>query len=255
MIGKHPEISIITISLNSEKYLAQTIQSVIQQTYRNIEYIIIDGGSSDTTPGIIKQYENNIAYWNSEPDDGIADAMNKGLVKAKGEYILFLHSDDYLLNERTLEKASQFLDQNHEIFLFNLYYSDNGKEILAKPRGFNWWANFKTPVLHQSCICTRRLFDKIGNFKTDFKVAMDYDFFLRVYRAGAESKQIDLPLSVMRKTGISSRLDWASLKERLHEERQIHKQYCPNILMKILYQIYWTFYIPYRYLLNRADFL
>lgn len=243
-------ISIITISLNSEKYLEQTIQSVINQTYKNKEYIIIDGGSTDSTLDIVKKYESEIDYWIAKPDNGIADAMNIGLKAAKGDFILFLHSDDYLLDKNSIEKATQFFENNHDIFLFNLYYSDNDNKTLANPRGLGWWINFKTGILHQSCICTRSLFDKIGNFDTSFKITMDYDFFLRAHRAGAKAKHIDIPLSVMRKTGISSRSDWPSLKHRFAEEKQVHKKNCPNTFLKLLYQVYWSGYLPYRYILH-----
>ena len=245
-------ISIITITYNSEKHLEQTIQSIINQTYKIIQYIIIDGGSTDSTLDIIKKYADNISYWISEPDKGIADAMNKGLKIAQGDYVLFLHSDDYLENENAIENASQFLDRDHEIFLFNLYYSDNSHKSLVKPRGLGWWTNIKTGVLHQSVLCSKTLFEKIGDFDTNFKIAMDYDFFLRAYRAGVKAKHINFTLSVMRKTGVSSRLDWPSLKERFAEERQIHKKNCHNILMRFLYQVYWSIYIPYRYSLYRT---
>ncbi len=86
---KSPLISIITITLNAEKYLEQTIQSVLNQTYKNIEYIVVDGGSTDGTLGIIEKYENAIDHIISEKDDGIADAMNKGATLAKGEYVIF----------------------------------------------------------------------------------------------------------------------------------------------------------------------
>jgi glycosyltransferase involved in cell wall biosynthesis len=100
-------ISVITVVYNGQDYLEETIQTVLKQTYQNKEYIIIDGGSLDDTVEIIKKYEDSIDYWISEPDNGIADAMNKGLKVAQGDYILFLHSDDYFLENNTLEKASQ----------------------------------------------------------------------------------------------------------------------------------------------------
>ena len=89
-----PKITIVTITYNAERYLEQTITSVIEQTYTNREYIVVDGNSSDGTLDIIKKYESEIDNWISEPDNGIADAMNKGIDLATGDYILFLHSDD-----------------------------------------------------------------------------------------------------------------------------------------------------------------
>jgi glycosyltransferase involved in cell wall biosynthesis len=243
-------ISIITITHNSEDHIEQTIRSIINQKHTDIEYIIIDGASEDSTLDIINKYHNHINFLLTEPDKGIADAMNKGLEAAKGDYILFLHSDDYLIDETSLEKASHFLDSDHDIFLFNLYYSNICDKTLATPRGFNWWINFKTGVLHQSCLCSKKIFTKIGKFDTNFKIAMDYDFFLRAYRAGAKAKLVNIPLSVMRRTGISSRLDWLGLLERFEEEKKIQTKNCPNIGMRFLYTIYWKFYLPYRYIMH-----
>jgi glycosyltransferase involved in cell wall biosynthesis len=242
------KISIITVSLNSEKYIEQTILSVINQNYKNIEYIIVDGASTDCTLNIIEKYKNKIDYFVSEPDKGISDAMNKGLEAATGDYILFLHSDDYLVDENALEAAVQHIAEAHDIFLFNIYFLDKDVKTLTMPRGLNRWMNFKTGVLHQSALCSKALFERIGGFDTNYKIAMDYDFFLRAYRAETKFKHIDLPLSVMRKTGISSRLDWPNLKKRFSEEKEIHKKNCDSLLLKIIYNFYWPIYQLYRYL-------
>ena len=246
-----PLISVVTITFNSEKYLEQTIKSVIRQTYDNREYIIIDGASKDSTIEIIKKYAGYIDFWKSEPDSGIADAMNKALKIANGDFILFIHSDDYLLDEEILDKAVNYLDPEHDIFLFNLFYSLNNHKTLAKPRGLNWWINVKTGVLHQGCICSRALFAKIGDFNENFKIAMDYDFFLRAYRANVMTKYIDMPITVMRQTGISARADWNNLKKRLKEEQDVHFKNCNNSLLKYLYMVYWIFYPPYKYILTQ----
>ena len=99
-----PLISIITAVFNGEKYLEQTIKSIINQTYKNFEYIIIDGGSTDGTLEIIKKYEDKISYWISEKDKGISDAFNKGVTAAKGDYINFQGDGDGFLSSETLEE-------------------------------------------------------------------------------------------------------------------------------------------------------
>jgi len=240
------KISIITITLNSDHYLEQTITSVVNQTYSNIEYIIIDGGSTDSTLDIIKNYELNIDRWISEPDEGIADAMNKGLALATGDYILFLHSDDYLLNKMVLKQAAIYLTDACDIVAFSIMLEENGKRCLVKPRGITWWINFKTGIYHQSVFCSQKLFREIGMFDTNFRIVMDYDFFLRAFRTHAYAKNIDIPLTLMRLVGISSQHDWPNLKKRFLEERNVHKKNCSKQWMKILYAIYWSFYLPYR---------
>ena len=241
------KISIITISYNAAQYIEQTIQSVVNQSCSDKEYIVVDGGSTDGTIDIIQKYENQIDKWISEPDNGIADAMNKGLTLATGDYIIFLHSDDYFENENVLSTVASHLSVSYEIFMFNIFLSNNGDKWLLIPRGLNWWMNLKTGVFHQSVICARTLFERIGNFDTGFLIAMDYDFFLRAYRAGVKSRKIDYPMSVMRLCGVSSQLDWPRLKERFREERWVHLKNSPSIPLRLIYFVYWFFYPIYRY--------
>lgn len=240
------KLSIITITFNSNRYLEQTISSVINQSYKNIEYIIIDGGSTDNTLDIIKKYESKINYWISEPDHGIADAMNKGLKLATGDYILFLHSDDYLIDSNIIYRAIRQISTSYDIILFNIILERDGRKLLAYPRGLNWWINFKTGVFHQSTFCSRNLFQKIGNFDRQFKIAMDYDFFLRAYRAGIKAQRIALEISLMRLVGVSSQRDWPALQKRFFEEQCVHRKNCTGRPISSLYKVYWALYLPYK---------
>ncbi len=240
------KISIITICYNSARYLVHTIESVVSQTYGGLEYIVVDGGSSDGTLDIIRQYEDRIDRWISGPDNGIADAMNKGLAMASGEYVLFLHSDDYLASPEVIAAAVGRMGAGQDVCLFDIFLEKNGQKRLHRPRGFNWWMNLKTGVFHQSAICRRDLFDRIGNFDTSFAIAMDYDFFLRAYRAGASAEKIPLVLSVMRLVGVSSRLDWPELMERFSEEQRTHFKNCTSVWLRVVYMGYWSVYPLYR---------
>jgi len=243
-----PLISIVTITLNAEKHLEQTIQSVLNQTYKSIEYIIVDGGSTDRSLEIVNKYKNHIAHFISEKDDGIADAMNKGFALSTGEYVLFLHSDDYFNSDDILEKSTDFFNEPVDIITFGILF---GKHFnLCKPRGFNFWFNFKQGIYHQGTFCRRQLIERLKGFDTQFRIAMDYDFFLRAYKSDARLKTIPLVLAVMRDTGVSSRKDWQSLRYRFNEERRVHQKNCSALLMKIIYQLYWWLYLPYRRLLH-----
>ena len=124
-----PKISVITVVYNGEKYLEHTIQSVINQTYKNLEYIIIDGGSTDGTIDIIKKYKTKIDYWISEKDKGIYDAMNKGInVANSNSYLLFLNAGDSFYNNQTLKKIFQkYIDNNTGIIYGK---TSTGKKIL-----------------------------------------------------------------------------------------------------------------------------
>lgn len=241
---KSPLISIITITLNAEIYLEQTIQSVLNQTYKNIEYIIVDGGSTDGTLGVIEKYKNAIAHIISEKDEGIADAMNKGAALAQGDYVVFLHADDYFVHDNAIEAVVEKMDRTADIVACNIQYGV--RQSTCKPRGFNFWFNFKQGIYHQGIVCRRDLIEKLNGFDTQFRIAMDYDFFLRAYRRGAKLIKVPAVLSVMRDTGISSRQDWQSLKVRFNEERRVHEKNCGASSMRILYKLYWFLYLPYR---------
>jgi glycosyltransferase involved in cell wall biosynthesis len=241
------KISIITISLNASKYIEQTILSIINQTWSNKEYIIIDGGSTDGTLDIIKKYESKIDRYVSEPDDGIADAMNKGVDFATGDYILFVHSDDYLLNSTILERASSFLNSEFDLYIFPVILKNKNTNKKSTARTLNFWTNFKMGSCHQGQLCSKKLFDRIGAFNINYNIVMDYDFILRAYRADVQSCSINIPLAVMRLTGISSRTDWKSLQERFQEEKRVHLNNCPTDWMRSLYAMYWALYLPYRW--------
>ena len=103
------KLSIITVNFNDAEGLERTIRSVISQTFHDYEFIIIDGGSSDNSKSIIEQHENQINYWVSEPDNGIFNAMNKGIIASKGDYLIFMNSGDYFYNEKVLEDSQNYL--------------------------------------------------------------------------------------------------------------------------------------------------
>jgi len=240
-------ISIITVCINADKYIENCIQSVISQTYKNYEYIVIDGGSADQTNEIIQKYTDQISVYISEPDDGIADAMNKAISLSSGEYIFFVHADDYLISPTILTEIFAYIDVTSPICIFNLNKSEHGIVTELKPRGFNSWMNFKTGIYHQGSICKKSLFVDIGSFDVNLRIAMDYEFFLRSYRAGIKHEYYNFPICVMRDTGVSSRVDKKSLNARFREERRIQKQHCNTFLMKIIYVIYWPLYLAYRH--------
>lgn len=245
-----PKISVITITYNSERFLRQTIESVIAQSYSPIEYIIIDGASTDGSIDIIRRYESHLTAWISERDGGIAEAMNKGALRATGDLVLFLHSDDYLTHDQVIEEVVATMQDGYEIYAASVEFAGDTLSTLLRPRGLNWKVNFKTGLLHQGVFCRRDLFSRVGAFDVKFKIAMDYDFFLRAFRQGAQVQIIDSVLSVMRNTGISSRRDWPSLAGRFSEERAVHRKNCPGYLLAVLYRVYWALYLPYRRVLS-----
>jgi len=241
------KISVITVCFNAEQYIEQTIQSVIGQKGCEFEYIIIDGASADKTKQIIQRYESQLTHWVSEPDQGIADAMNKGGNLATGEYLLFLHADDYLADEEVLAKAIGCMQVDSDIHAFNVLFKTKDKEMLKSTKSFGIRTYFKTPVMHQGAFCKKTLFEQLGGFNTGFKIAMDYDFFYKAFLHNVKMNiHTDLVVSVMRDTGVSSRQDWTSLKQRFTEEKRVHLENNTSAVMRVIYAVYWALYLPYR---------
>tara|TARA_R110002111_G_scaffold99170_6_gene153290 strand:- start:8824 stop:9582 length:759 start_codon:yes stop_codon:yes gene_type:complete len=240
------KISVITVCFNAAEHIEETIQSVVEQKGVEFEYIVVDGLSTDGTIDIIKRYQASIDHWVSDADGGIADAMNKGVKLATGEYLIFLHADDYFIKADVLANALTSMATEVDIYAFDVLYQTKDKQLRKSTKPFGFLTNFKTPVMHQGAFCKRALLTKLDGFNTNYRIAMDYDFFLRAYQQGASMEIKHHVVSVMRDSGISSRKDWPSLKVRFAEEKRVHFENNSSIFMKAIYGVYWSFYIPYR---------
>jgi glycosyltransferase involved in cell wall biosynthesis len=178
----NPKISIITIVFNDVKHLEKTILSVINHHYNNIEYIIIDGGSTDGTIELIQKYSDKIAYWKSEPDKGIYDAMNKGLKSAAGDYVWFLNSGDVIYREDLLFVIfSEFCETLPDIvYGETMIFAEDGSEIglrrLKAPENLNW-KSLKDGMLvcHQSMLVSRKV---APMYDLKYRFSADYDWML-----------------------------------------------------------------------------
>jgi len=226
-----PLITVITVIYNGEKYLEQTIQSVINQTYPNVEYIIIDGGSTDGTLDIIKKYEDYIDYWVSEKDKGIYDAMNKGVKISIGLFVAFLGSDDFYEKNALLFLIQPYiLGDKSDIFygdsriLLNDEFLYVRKAVPNKNKII-----FGFILLHPDSITKLALYKYIGLFNTSFKLAADYEFFLRAYYHGYEFKKIDRVVVNFRLLGYSS-----NFKEVFRERIKLYRIYKLNIFFLII---------------------
>lgn len=178
-----PKITIIMAVYNRVDKIEQCISSVINQIYDNLEYIIIDGGSTDGTVDIIKKYDDKIAYWCSEPDKGIYDAWNKGLAHATGDYINFIGSDDAMYGYSAMTNIVVHLNENVDVLAGNivLVYEQNGFEILMNNNQVKSKTYYRGGcILTQGTLIKRTLFNKY-KFDTSYKVAADYKFFLQYY--------------------------------------------------------------------------
>ena len=176
-----PLFSIITVVYNNEKYLEETIKSVVNQKFRNFEYIIIDGGSSDKTLDIIKRYDSQIDYWISQKDKGIYDAFNKGMSLAKGDFIGIINSDDTYL-DNALEIIAKYINDltNKEIdFIFGSVKKHWGILYGYRPEKIYYsWGFYSS---HSTGFFLRRSsVKKIGLYNINYKYHADYDYFYRM---------------------------------------------------------------------------
>lgn len=201
-----PKISIITVVRNGKDYIEQTIQSIVGQTYSNIEYIIIDGNSTDGTVDVIKEYHKSIHYWVSEKDKGIYDAMNKGVAAASGEWLLFINSDDYLATPVAIEEAVKYLKEatNQIVYGNIIYLYPSDMEVFYAPEWESVKYRFRNVAMylaHQATFHSRKLFNS-EQFDTSFRIAGDYDFLLR-HLKNHEATHIPVTIAKMRAGGLS----------------------------------------------------
>jgi glycosyltransferase involved in cell wall biosynthesis len=181
-----PKISIITPSYNQGVFIEKTILSVLNQNYPNLEYIIIDGGSSDNTLEIIKKYKDYISYWVSEPDDSQVDAINKGFKRATGEIIAWQNSDDIYLPDVFFKVADSFRKNPKVDVIYGFVYIIDMHENIINDYRFTKF-NLKS-FLHlaelfyynQSCFFKKDLLNKVGLLNKDYQICFDFEFFIRV---------------------------------------------------------------------------
>lgn len=197
----NPHISIITVTYNCAESIEETILSVISQSYKNIEYLIIDGGSTDKTIEIIKKYENRISSWISEKDSGIYDAMNKGILRANGEWINFMNSGDKFYNSDTIFEISKNTNNRDVIYGDTILLMKNDLKYL-KSKKFKA-IKYGMPFCHQS-VFVRSEYLKSRPFKLEYKLASDYNFFFQLWQSSnLNYLQLNIPIAIYDNNGAS----------------------------------------------------
>ena len=207
-----PLISIITVVYNGVKTIEQTIQSVLNQTYVNIEYIIIDGGSSDGTIEIVKKHQDRLSYWVSERDNGIYDAMNKGIKQAKGDFIGIINSDDwYELDavETIVNKIKT--NKNASVIYGLLRYFKNDSFYCIMGTSSEYLCSGM--IEHSTCFVKKEVYKTYGNFKTNYRILADYEFMSRIKAINLEFLLLEKVISNFRMSGISNTNYYLRYKE------------------------------------------
>ena len=182
------KISIITVCYNSDKTIEKTINSVLDQDYKNIEYIVIDGGSQDNTLNIIDNYKSKISYKVSEKDGGIYDGINKGIKRATGDIICLIHANDIFANTNVISKVVSSFKKNPDfkIILADLAFKKdlNDEKILRYYSAKNfkpWMLKIGYSPPHLSAFFRNEVFRKVGLYQTHFKIAGDFDYFVKCF--------------------------------------------------------------------------
>lgn len=220
------KISVITVNFNNRLGLEKTVGSVLAQDYSNIEYIVIDGGSTDGSKQIIQQHETNISFWVSEPDGGIYNAMNKAIRKATGEYLLFLNSGDYFCSSHVI--SAVFKEERHADLLVGRqkFVSSNGKvgvspKLHAAEINMEYFLSSTLP--HQATFIKRTLFSSCGLYDETYRVCADWVFWINaVVRHHCSIEIQPLAVSYMDNGGVSSDM------EKCHKDMSRYLEECMN---------------------------
>ena len=214
-----PILSIITINYNNAIGLQKTIASVAAQSHQ-AEFIVVDGGSRDNSKEIITQNEKNISYWQSESDKGIYDAMNKGIAKAKGEFLLFLNSGDTLSGSKIVEELIPLLKDTDILYGDLITVDHKGeKEKHISFDAANVYNLMISTIWHPCAFIKREVFSKCGLYNTDLKVAGDYEFFIRaILNYGVKTRYLNKFISEFDLSGISNKNESATLMNAEREK-------------------------------------
>lgn len=222
------KISVVTVCYNAADTLEETMLSVLNQTYDNIDYIIIDGGSTDGTVGIIRKYADRLAYWGSEPDKGIYDAMNKGLAVATGDYVNFMNAGDTFFDEAVVENVASRINKegcSSHVIYGDSYIYDNYHTYYKRPEPLR-------NLRRHSAFCHQASFIKHGDdikYDLNYRIAADYELFSRMYLIENKSfLYVPIPICRYKLFGISD-----NNKKALLEFYQISRRYNSSIWGRI----------------------
>lgn len=207
-----PLISVITVLYNAEEFVEKTIISVISQTYDNVEYIIIDGGSDDKTLEIIKKFDNLIDYWVSEPDDGIFDAMNKAIDLANGDWLNFLNAGDKYINKEILSKIKEMLGDDQSLYGFSF-----NEQILLGKRKYQR-TRLPKNIIYNMPTCHNAMFfpkNQTIKYRLEYEVSSDYNYFREYIERGYIFRTSDFLAVAWLRGGFSDKRIFRNIKDRL----------------------------------------
>lgn len=233
------KISIITVVYNNEKTILDAMQSVLSQTYKNIEYIVIDGGSKDNTVNLISNYKDKLGYFVTEKDNGLYDAMNKGIKASNGDVIGILNSDDLYQDLDVISDVMKYFidDKNLDVLYGDLVYVKNNditkvvRNWKSKSYHNRFFENANVPP-HPSLFVKKSVYDEAGLFDLDYKIAADYEIMLRIFKKyNFKSKYVQRLIVRMRLGGASN----ASISSVIKQNKEVLNAWKKNNLKKPFY--------------------
>lgn len=231
----NPLVSIIIVTLNAAEALEETIKSIKSQTYKNIELIVIDGSSNDNTLKVIDKNKKYINYWISEPDKGISDAFNKGVLASHGDYINFQGSGDVLTDSNVIEQIMNNVDVSKDILVCGMIkrVDEKGQQIFTtKPTFSKWHLLYKMALPHQGLFTNKIFFNKYGLFNLKCRYAMDYELLLRAYKKFPNVIMKDVVVSAWKEGGIGANRVFEVIKE--YNKIRIENKIAPKLLLWLI---------------------
>lgn len=227
-------LTVITINYNNAAGLEKTIKSVLSQTWKEFEYIVIDGGSTDGSKEVIELYADKITYWVSEPDKGIYNAMNKGIKQAKGEYLQFLNSADIYADENVLGKVFKNNTYTDSILrgIQICDYEPIFRRFNHGDKTLNLYDIYSDALQHQATFIKRNLFDKYGLYDEKYKAISDWKFFMQAILGDETSLFLNFDIIIFDMSGISTNPQLISLM--LNEREQMLSELLPQNLRQSL---------------------
>lgn len=240
-----PKISVVTPSFNQGQFLDQTMNSVLGQDYSNVEYIVVDGGSTDNSVEIIKKYADRLAYWVSEKDRGQTHAINKGLEKSTGDVLCYLNSDDQLLPHVLSDVAEYFVAHGDVdcVYGCTIMIDQNGSELLARheiPFDYNILLYGIGYIQQPSTFWRRSVYEAIGPFQEDLQFNMDYEYWIRMASNGFRMEYVDKFLSLYRLHNKSKSVVRSTLIRK--ERKQIRKAFYKGRGFELFYGLIFPLY-------------
>lgn len=252
------KISIITVCFNAKDTIEDTFLSVFNQTYKDIELIVIDGASKDGTLAIIDKYKDKISSFLSEPDKGIYDAMNKGIELATGDFIIFMNANDVFYNELVLENVVKTLIENTEVkFLFGdvdcVSKDMQSSEVQTYEKIKNNFSLLFYNFCHQSIFYHKSLFKEYGLFSLDYKICSDWDFNIKcLVKYKTPALYLEWPIAKFQLGGLSS--DSNSAEDFRRERKCIMKNYFPVTIFLLSINNFFkkAFFVPYNTIIRSS---